>query len=259
MDPILSVKHVRKMYGANEAVSTAINSISFDVPRGEFLGIMGPSGAGKSTLLNIMSTIDEASSGDISIEGVDITHLSEKKMARFRKEKLGFIFQEYNLIETLTVKENIILPLTIMKQSRQMIETKFQRIVTSFRISEIAERYPSELSGGQKQRTAAARAFISNPAVLFADEPTGALDSNASTQLLQMLEQANKVEKTTVIMVTHDAYAASYCERILFIKDGSIFIELYKGSKTRQVFLKSILDVLAVIGGANDDFSNGFT
>ncbi|ANZ94562.1 MULTISPECIES: ABC transporter ATP-binding protein [Brochothrix] len=259
MEPVLSVKHIRKIYGKNDALYTAINGISFDIPKGEFVGIMGPSGAGKTSLLNILSTIDEASSGEVFVDGVDLLNLTEKKMAQFRKEKLGFIFQEYNLIETLTIKENIILPLTILKFNKSEIERRYQKTIEAFHIEDTSERLPSQISGGQRQRAAAARAFISSPAILFADEPTGALDSNASTEFLQLLAQRNKVEKTTILMVTHDAYAASYCERILFIKDGTIFTELYKGKRTRQAFLKSILDVLAVIGGAKDDFSTGLT
>ncbi|KGG80497.1 bacitracin ABC transporter ATP-binding protein [Caloranaerobacter azorensis H53214] len=253
MKSVLEARNLKKVYGSRGNVYTALHGISLEIKEGEFVGIMGPSGAGKSTLLNIISTIDKPTSGNIIIDGEDILKMDEDKLSLFRRNKLGFIFQDFNLLDTLTVKENILLPLALSKVSPRRIEGKVNKVANMLGISDILNKYPYEISGGQKQRTAAARAIINEPKLILADEPTGALDSKSSTELLQALCDLNENNKATIMMVTHDAFAASYCKRILFIKDGVIFTELVRG-ESRKEFFHKILDVLAVLGGDGNDF-----
>ncbi|MGN0144326.1 MAG: ABC transporter ATP-binding protein, partial [Clostridium sp.] len=231
--------------------STALNGVSLSVEKGEFLGIMGPSGAGKSTLLNVISTIDSPTSGTVTIGGKSFLNLDEDELSMFRRKKLGFIFQDYNLLDTLTLKENIILPLTLSKEKVSVMEKRLNEISGILNIKKILGKYPYEVSGGQKQRAAAARAIITNPEIIFADEPTGALDSKSSTELLNNLALLNRNNKATIVMVTHDAFAASYCDRILFIKDGILDTEIKK-SGSREDFYSEILRTLSKIGGAEN-------
>lgn len=253
MNTVVDVKNLRKIYGSKGNVYTALDNIDLQINEGEFVGIMGPSGAGKTTLLNVISTIDKPTSGAINIGGENIMAMNEDKLSSFRRNKLGFIFQDFNLLDTLTLKENIILPLTLSKIKPSLIEKKVIKIAEILGISEILNKYPHEVSGGQEQRAAAARAIITEPTLILADEPTGALDSKSSQELLQCLTDLNKNNEATIMMVTHDAFAASYCQRILFIKDGKIFAELVKGNNSRREFFQKILDMLAAIGGKNND------
>ncbi|MBC2198286.1 ABC transporter ATP-binding protein [Listeria seeligeri] len=253
METVLQAKNVRKIYGIKGNVYTALENISIDIKQGEFTGIMGPSGAGKSTLLNVLSTIDKPTSGEIMISGQGLENMNEQQMSTFRRNKLGFIFQDYNLLDTLTVRENIVLPLALAKRPVKEIEAKLAVISKKFGITDILDKYPSEVSGGQKQRTAASRAIVTSPSLIFADEPTGALDSKSATNLLESLRDLNEQDNATIMMVTHDAFAASFCKRILFIKDGELYTEIYRGSKSRKEFFQKILDVLAKLGGDTDD------
>lgn len=253
MKNVLKVRNLKKVYGSRGNVFTALNGIDLDVEKGEFIGIMGPSGAGKTTLLNIISTIDSPTSGEVIIEEEDITRFDEDKLSSFRKENLGFMFQDYNLLDTLTLGENIVLPLSLSKVKVKEIEEKLIHVSKILAISEILDKYPYEVSGGQKQRAAACRAIITNPKLILADEPTGALDSRASAELLQALSDLNSVQGATILLVTHDAFAASYCKRVLFIKDGMLFSELVKGNMSRQEYFKRILDVLEAISVKLDD------
>ncbi|MBC1372681.1 ABC transporter ATP-binding protein [Listeria booriae] len=253
MEIVLHAKNVRKVYGIKGNVYTALDNISLEIAKGDFVGIMGPSGAGKSTLLNVFSTIDKPTSGEIKISGQEIEKMDEQQMSAFRRDQLGFIFQDYNLLDTLSVRENIILPLALAKHPVKEMESRLEKIADTFGIREILDKYPNEISGGQKQRTAASRAIIANPSLIFADEPTGALDSKSATDLLESLKDLNEREHSTIMMVTHDAYAASFCKRILFIKDGAIYTEIYRGTKTRKEFFQKILDVLAKLGGDMND------
>lgn len=253
MRTILEAKQIKRVYGEKGNVFSALKEIDLTVMEGEFIGIMGPSGAGKSTLLNVLATIDEPTSGDIVIDGTDLTKMNEEQLSAFRRDKLGFLFQDYHLIDTLTVKENIILPLALAKMNLKELEQRVEEVADKFGISDILEKYPYQISGGQKQRTAASRAIISNPSLIFADEPTGALDSKSATDLLESLRDLNEHDKATILMVTHDAYAASYCNRVLFIKDGKIFTELVKGKRLRKEFFNKVLDVLSALGGDAHD------
>ncbi len=252
MKDVLVAKNLRKVYGSRGNVYTALHDIDLNIKEGEFVGIMGPSGAGKTTLLNIISTIDKPSSGTVTIDGEDIVKMNEDKLSVFRRNKLGFVFQDFNLLDTLTVKENIVLPLSLSKVDLNEIKQRLKEVSESLGIEDILNKYPYEISGGQKQRTAAARAIISKPALILADEPTGALDSKASTELLQALSNLNEESKATIMMVTHDAFAASYCRRIIFIKDGLLFTELVRGG-SRKEFFQKILDVLKTLGGGLAD------
>lgn len=220
------MQHLSKSYGTRNNKVTVLNDLNFTVEKGEFVGIMGPSGAGKTTLMNILSTILLPTMGSVKIAGADITQMRESRLTDFRREKLGFIFQDFNLIDSLTVKDNIILPLTVSKLSNNEIEERVLRLAGILRIEQILTRYPEEISVGQQQRTAAARALISKPLVLFADEPTGSLDSKSATEFLNYLDDVNLHEETTILMVTHDPYTASYCNRVLFIKDGRFLLRL---------------------------------
>lgn len=249
MQKILSVEHIEKYYGNKGNVTKAVDDISFTVDKGEFVGIMGASGSGKTTLLNCISTIDTATAGHILIDGADITSLNSKKLSRFRREQLGFIFQDFNLLDTLTAYENIALALTIIKTPAGEIDVRVRQVAKSLEIEEVLQKYPYQMSGGQKQRVACARAIVTNPALILADEPTGALDSKSSRMLLESFEKLNANLEATILMVTHDAFTASYCHRILFIKDGKIFNELVRGQDTRKQFFSKIIEVVTLLGG----------
>lgn len=246
---ILKIKNIEKYYGNKGSLTKAINNISFTVEEGEFLSIMGASGSGKTTLLNCISTIDKVTSGHIIVKDKDITKLKGNNLNKFRREELGFIFQDFNLLDTLTAYENIALALTINKENPNKIEEKVKKAAQELEITHILNRYPYQLSGGEKQRVASARALVTNPTLILADEPTGALDSKSSRKLLEKLETLNKELKATILMVTHDAYSASYSNRVIFIKDGKIFNEIEKGDKTRKEFFNSIIEVVTLLGG----------
>ena len=249
MGEILKIDSIEKYYGNKGNILKAIDDVSFEVQKGEFVGVMGPSGSGKTTLLNVIATIDEVSSGHIYLNGKDLTEINKKEIGRFRRENLGFIFQDFNLIDTLTIHENIALALTINKTNKNEIDGKVNSVAKELGIEEILTKYPYEVSGEQKQRTACARALITNPKLILADEPTGALDSRSAQMLIEMISSLNKDFKATILMVTHDSFTASYCDRILFIKDGKIFTELVRGNNTRKQFFNQILDVVALLGG----------
>ncbi|HIR58911.1 MAG TPA: ABC transporter ATP-binding protein [Candidatus Onthousia excrementipullorum] len=246
---VLKVNNLKKYYGNNTNITKALNNISFTVNDNEFLAIMGASGSGKTTLLNTISTIDTVTSGNIIINGVDITNLNEEELSNFRKENLGFVFQDFNLLDTLTIKENIALSLIINKEDKTKIDNLVLDISKKLGISDILNKYPYEVSGGQKQRCACARALINNPKLILADEPTGALDSRNARVLLETFKEMNEELNSTILMVTHDAFSASFASRVLFIKDGEIFNEIIKGKKTRGEFYDEIIDVLTLLGG----------
>lgn len=246
---ILKVEQIQKYYGNKDNLTKAIDDISFEVEEGEFIGIMGASGSGKTTLLNAISTIDTVSSGHIYLEDQDITEIKEEEIAQFRRKNLGFIFQDFNLLDTLTIEENIALILTINKVPEKEIDEKILEIAKKLDIENILQKFPYQVSGGQKQRCAACRAIINQPKIILADEPTGSLDSKAARQLLEMMEDMNRTMKATILMVTHDPVSASYCNKILFLKDGKIFNRIEKGEKNRNTFYSEILDVLALLGG----------
>lgn len=249
MSTVIETKDLKKIYGSKSMTFTALDGINLKVEKGEFLGIMGPSGAGKTTLLNLLSTVDVPTTGSIYFDNKDITKLKNKELALFRREKIGFIFQDFNLLDTMTIEDNIALPLALSKVNHNEITSKVKELSKFFGIEEQLKKYPCELSGGQKQRVAAARALITSPSVIFADEPTGALDSKSSAELLQCLSNMNEKFNTTVIMVTHDAFSASYCRRILFIKDGKIHAKLDK-NQDRKEFFQRIIEMLGALGGA---------
>ena len=248
MEIVLETKNITKEYGNKENIFTAINNLNLEVENGDFLGIMGPSGAGKTTLLNILSTIDKPSSGEVFYNNKDITSMKNKELSLFRRNNVGFIFQDFNLIDSMTIEDNIALPLALSKVDINIINKKIKNLSLFLGIENQLKKYPYELSGGQKQRVAAARAIITDPTIVFADEPTGALDSKSSQELLEYLIKMNKELGTTIIMVTHDAFAASYCEKILFLKDGSIHAKLHKGNNRKEFFNK-IIDLLGNLGG----------
>lgn len=251
--PVLEVAHLEKVYGALGNVTRALNDVSFTVNRGEFVGIMGASGSGKSTLLNCVSTIDSATSGTIRINGQDVTRMKQAKLSQFRREELGFIFQDSNLLDTLTARENIALPLTIARTNSAVISTRVQDVAARLSISQVLDKYPYQMSGGQQQRVAAARALVTDPTMIMADEPTGALDSKSARLLLESLEALNRRLRATVLMVTHDSFAASYTSRVLFIRDGKIFTELRRGDTDRREFFDRIMEVVAMMGGEGSD------
>ena len=253
MNNVLEVKNIEKYYGNKSNLTKAISGISFNVEEGEFVGIMGASGSGKTTLLNCISTIDKVTSGKIIINNQDITKLKGNKLNKFRREELGFIFQDFNLLDTLTAYENIALALTIQKVNPHEIDKKVKEVANKLEISDVLNKYPYQISGGQKQRVASARAIITNPKVVLADEPTGALDSKSARQLLESFENLNKNLGATILMVTHDAFTASYADRIIFIKDGKIFNELVKGEDTRKQFFEKIIEVQTLLGGDLND------
>jgi len=250
MSKILEVIDVEKYYGnSKENITKALDGISFSVEKGEFIGIMGASGSGKTTLLNCISTIDDISSGQIYLNKKDISKIKENEMSRFRRENLGFIFQDFNLLDTLTLYENIALALTINKVPYKKIKSKVNEITKKLGIFSVLDKYPYQVSGGQKQRCACARAIINNPHLILADEPTGALDSLSSRMLLDTIRTLNTEYNATIVMVTHDAFAASYAQRILFLKDGKIFKEITCGDCSRKQFFNRILDVMTDLGG----------
>ena len=253
MENVLEVKNIEKYYGNKSNLTKAIDNISFSVKNGEYVGIMGASGSGKTTLLNCISTIDRVTSGHIIINEEDITRLKGNKLNKFRREELGFIFQDFNLLDTLTAYENIALALTIQKVKAVEIDKRVREISEKLGITEILKKYPYQVSGGQKQRIASARAIITNPKIILADEPTGALDSKSARQLLESFEFLNQKLKATILMVTHDSFTASYADRIIFIKDGKIFNELVKGNDTRKQFFEKIIEVQTLLGGELND------
>lgn len=253
MEKILEVKNIEKYYGNKSNLTKAIDNINFDVNKGEFVGIMGASGSGKTTLLNCISTIDRVTAGHIIINGEDITKLKGNNLNKFRREELGFIFQDFNLLDTLTAYENIALALTIQKVDVSIIDKKVREFAKKLEITNILNKYPYQLSGGQKQRVASARAIITDPKIVLADEPTGALDSKSAKQLLETFTALNEGLGATILMVTHDAFTASYADRIIFIKDGKIFNELIKGNDTRKEFFEKIIEVQTLLGGELND------
>ena len=253
MNEILKLDHIQKFYGNQGNITKAINDISFSVNEGEFVGIMGASGSGKTTLLNCISTIDTVSAGHIYLDRTDVTEIKEKALARFRRENLGFVFQDFNLLDTLTISENIALALTINNVPVEQIDGKVREMAGSLNITDILDKYPYQVSGGQKQRCACARAIINRPKLILADEPTGALDSHSSQMLLSTMQSINEQLGATILMVTHDAFSASYANRILFLRDGVIFTEILKGQDSRKAFFEKILDVLTMMGGGQTD------
>ncbi|MEG0075780.1 MAG: ABC transporter ATP-binding protein [Eubacterium sp.] len=250
---ILSVEHIEKFYGNNGNITKAVDDISFNVNRGEYIGIMGASGSGKTTLLNCISTIDSVTAGHIFIKDRDITEINARLLSQFRREQLGFIFQDFNLLDTLTAYENIALALTILKVPAKDIDKRIQNIAKKLEITDVLNNYPYQMSGGQNQRVASARAIITKPSIILADEPTGALDSKSARMLLESFATLNEQLHATILMVTHDAFTASYCKRILFIKDGKIFNELVRGDDSRKLFFNRIIDVVSLLGGGNND------
>lgn len=253
MENVLKVENIEKYYGGKGNVTKAIDNISFQVEKGEFLGIMGPSGSGKTTLLNCISTIDTVTTGNIIINNKDITTLKNRDIEKFRRDELGFIFQDFNLLDTLTAYENIALALTIQETKPKSIDGRIKDVASKLDICEILNKYPYEMSGGQKQRVASARAIVTNPSLILADEPTGALDSRSSRLLLDSFEKLNEELEATILMVTHDAFTASYAHRILFIKDGKVFNELIRGNDSRKEFFNRIIEVVTLLGGDSGD------
>lgn len=250
---MLKVENVEKYYGSQNNVTKALNRISFEVEDGEFISIMGASGSGKTTLLNCISTIDTVSGGNILLDGDDITEIQQSDLAKFRRERLGFIFQDFNLLDTLTLEENIGIALTINHAKSKTVQKRVQQVASQLGITDVLANFPYQVSGGQKQRAACARAIVAGQNLILADEPTGALDSKSSKNLLEIMTQMNQQAKATILMVTHDAYSASYASRVLFLKDGKLFNELLRGGRSRQVFYHEILDVLALLGGDVSD------
>ena len=253
MENILKLSKVEKYYGNKSSLTKAIDNLSFDVSKGEFVAIMGASGSGKTTLLNCISTIDKVTSGHIFVAGKDVTKLKGNNLNKFRREELGFIFQDFNLLDTLTAYENIALALSIQNVSAKEIDTRIKKVAKELDITNILNKYPYQMSGGQKQRVACARAIITDPKLLLADEPTGALDSKSSKMLLEKFDYLNKEILATILMVTHDAFTASYATRVIFIKDGKIFNEINKGENSRKEFFDKIIDVVTLLGGDLND------
>ena len=253
MENILTIENISKYYGNKSNLTKAISNISMNVDKGEFIAIMGASGSGKTTLLNVISTIDIVRSGHIYIEGQDITKLKGNDLNRFRREELGFIFQDFNLLDTLTAYENIALALQIQNFKAKAIEQQIKVVARKLDIEDILNKYPYEMSGGQKQRVASARAIVTNPKLVLADEPTGALDSKSSKMLLERLQRLNQDYQTTILMVTHDAFSASYASKVIFIKDGKVFNQFNRGEATRKQFFDKIIDVVSLLGGDVSD------
>ncbi len=252
MDQILKVEGLCRTYGRGSVIH-AVDHVDLAVEKGEFVGIMGPSGSGKTTLLNCIATIDQPTGGHIWVEGRDITTLKPKALAQFRRERLGFVFQDCNLLDTLTAFENIALALTIRKTQTEQVEPLVKETAQLLEITDCLNKYPYQMSGGQQQRTAAARAIITQPALVLADEPTGALDSKAARLLLDRFEAMNQQRQATILMVTHDAFTASYCHRILFLRDGALFAQLERGSLSRRDFFRQIMEVVGRLGGDQSD------
>ena len=249
---MLQIQNIEKYYGSKNNITKALDRVSFDAADGEFIAIMGASGSGKTTLLNCISTIDTVSAGKILLDGTDISELPENKLAQFRRERLGFVFQDFNLLDTLTIEENIGLALSLNHTDPPAVLKQVTNVAGMLGITDILGKFPYQVSGGQKQRCACARALVNQPKLLLADEPTGALDSKAAQTLLETFTDLNRAMNATILMVTHDAFSASYCGRILFLKDGRIFHELIRGSKSRKAFLQEILDVLSLTGGRQE-------
>ena len=254
MEHILNLEQVKKYYGGKAGnITKAVDGISMYVDKGEFVAIMGASGSGKTTLLNCISTIDTVTSGHITVNHQDITKIKDRDFADFRRENLGFIFQDFNLLDTLTAYENIALALSIQNEKYKEINLKVKKVAYDLGIEDILNKYPYEMSGGQKQRVASARAIINNPELILADEPTGALDSKSSRMLLERFEYLNNLLQATILMVTHDAFSASYSSRVIFIKDGKIFNEIVKGDRSRKEFFNEIINVVTMLGGDLND------
>ena len=250
---LLNIQQIEKYYGNKSSLTKAIDDISFSVDGGEFVAIMGASGSGKTTLLNCISTIDRVTAGHIFLENTDITALKGKALNKFRREKLGFIFQDFNLLDTLTAYENISLALSIQKRSASEIDTAVRTVAEQLGITEVLQKYPYQMSGGQKQRVASARAIVTNPKLVLADEPTGALDSKSAKMLLERFNYLNHENDATIIMVTHDSFTASYASRVIFIKDGKIFNEISRGADSRKQFFDKIINVVTLLGGDMSD------
>ncbi len=253
MEQILKIDHIEKYYGNKSNLTKAIDNISFDVNKGEFVAIMGASGSGKTTLLNCVSTIDRVTSGHIYVGGTDITKMKGNALNKFRREQLGFIFQDFNLLDTLTAYENIALALSIQNVSAKVIDERIKTVAAQLGIEEVLKKYPYQMSGGQKQRVASARAIITDPKLILADEPTGALDSKSAKMLLERFAYLNQELEATILMVTHDSFTASYASRVIFIKDGKVFHELNRGENTRKQFFDKIIDVVTLLGGDVSD------
>ena len=253
MENILKLSKIEKYYGNKGSLTKAVDNISFEVKSGEFVAIMGASGSGKTTLLNLISTIDKVTSGHIFVADSDITKLKGNDLNKFRREELGFIFQDFNLLDTLTAYENIALALSIQNVGAKEIDKRIKKVANDLGITSVLKKYPYQMSGGQKQRVASARAIITNPKLILADEPTGALDSKSSKMLLESFNYLNKEKKATILMVTHDAFTASYASRVIFIKDGKIFNEIHRGKNTRKEFFDKIIDVVTLLGGDLND------
>ena len=253
MSDYIRICDVEKYYGTVANVTKAVDRVSFQVEHGEFVGVMGASGSGKTTLLNLLATIDRVTAGHIYYENTDITELSDDALSEFRKENLGFVFQDYNLLDTLTIEENILLAVTIQGGRKKDIQKTCGEMLELLELTEVKGKVPYQVSGGQKQRCACARAMVNHPKLLLADEPTGALDSRSAQILLETFTKLNQSMEETILMVTHDAFSASYCKRILFLRDGKIFHELVRGAKSRREFLQEILDVLSLTGGELSD------
>lgn len=250
---LLKIQQIEKYYGSKSSLTKAIDDISFTVSNGEFVAIMGASGSGKTTLLNCISTIDKVTAGHIYLENIDITTLKGKELNKFRREKLGFIFQDFNLLDTLTAYENIALALSIQKRSAKQIDRAVKEVAQQLDITDVLKKYPYQMSGGQKQRVASARAIVTNPKLVLADEPTGALDSKSAKMLLERFNYLNNEHNATIMMVTHDSFTASYASRVLFIKDGRFFNEISRGDSSRKVFFDKIIDVVTLLGGDVSD------
>ena len=249
MSIILTVNNLQKYYGKKGNIVKAVDNISFSVAEGEYIGIMGASGSGKTTLLNCISTIDSATSGHIFIDGQDVTTMNAAAVSKFRREKLGFVFQDFNLLDTMTAYENIALALTIQKVPAKEIDQRIREVINVLNITDVLNKYPYQMSGGQRQRVAAARALVTHPTLILADEPTGALDSRSARTLLESFRILNEEFRATILMVTHDVFTASYCHRILFVRDGKIFNELIRGKENRKEFFDRIMEVIALLGG----------
>ncbi|MCH5193921.1 MAG: ABC transporter ATP-binding protein [Oscillospiraceae bacterium] len=250
---LLKIQQIEKYYGNKSSLTKAIDDISFSVNEGEFVAIMGASGSGKTTLLNCISTIDRVTSGHIYLENTDITSLKGKELNKFRREKLGFIFQDFSLLDTLTAYENISLALSIQRLSAKKIDAAVKKVADQLDITDVLQKYPYQMSGGQKQRVASARAIVTDPKLVLADEPTGALDSKSAKMLLERFSYLNREQNATIMMVTHDSFTASYADRVLFIKDGRVFNEISKGSDSRKIFFNKIIDVITLLGGDVSD------
>lgn len=253
MSEILKIDSIEKYYGSKSSLTKALDDVSFIVEEGEYVAIMGASGSGKTTLLNCISTIDRVTSGHIYVAGQDITKLKGNNLNRFRREELGFVFQDFNLLDTMTAYENIALALSIQGKDAKVIDERIKDMASQLGIEEVLNKYPYQMSGGQKQRVAAARAIITEPKLVLADEPTGALDSKSSKMLLESFKYLNESIPATILMVTHDAFTASYSKRVIFIKDGKIFNEIIRGGRSRKEFFNEIIDVISLLGGDAGD------